>query len=94
MNLGNFTKQPYDVLDYDISFDEFLPAGDTVDANLTTVVPRNATITVDSVFFGARTAKVWVSGGTTGTAYIFDVSLVSADGRKKQYEFRIRAKES
>lgn len=91
MNIGNFTKQPVEVNDYDLDYSEWLTAGDNVQAATVDVMP--AGLTVESVFINDPRIKVWVSGGSDGVQYKLTVTMTSADGRVKQDEFKIRVKE-
>lgn len=89
--IGNHTKQPVDVKDYDIDYSEWLTAGDNVQSATVVVAPTG--LAVDSVFVNDPYVKVWVSGGADGTQYKLTVTMTSTDGRVKQDEFKIRVKE-
>ena len=91
MNLGNFQKQPVEIVDYDIDYSEWLTEGDNVSAATVSVVPSG--LTVDSVFINDPRVKIWLSGGTNGTTYKLTVNTTTADGRIKQDEFKIRVKD-
>lgn len=91
MNLGNFTKQPVEVKDYDIDYSEWLTAGDNVQSAAVVVAP--AGLVVESVFVNDPRVKIWVSGGTDTLQYKLTVTMTSADGRVKQDEFKIRVKD-
>lgn len=91
MNLGNFTKQPVEVKDYDLDYTDWLTASDNVESATVTVEP--AGLTVESVFVNDPRIKIWVSGGTDATQYKLTVTMTSADGRVKQDEFKIRVKD-
>ena len=91
MNLGNFNKQPVEIIDYDIDYSEWLTAGDNVQAASVEVVPVG--LMVESTFINAPRVKIWVSGGTTGTAYKLTVTATTADGRVKQDEFKVKVKD-
>ena len=91
MILGNFTKQPVDVVDYDIDYSEWLTTGDNVQSTVVTVTPEG--LTVDSVFVNDPRIKIWISGGTNGVTYKVTVTATTADGRVKQDEFRVKVKD-
>ena len=91
MNLGNFNKQPVEIIDYDIDYSEWLTPGDNVQAASVEVVPVG--LTVESTFINDPRVKIWVSGGTTGTTYKLTVTMTSDDGRIKQDEFRLKVKD-
>lgn len=91
MNLGNFSKQPAEVVDYDIDYSEWLTAGDNVQSAVVDVSPSG--LTVDSVFVNDPRVKIWLAGGTHGTQYKLSVTTTTADGRIKQDEFRVRVKD-
>lgn len=91
MNLGNFTKQPVEVKDYDIDYSEWLTTGDNVESATVEVAPTG--LTIEATYINDPRIKVWVAGGTDGTQYKLTVTMTSADGRVKQDEFKIRVKE-
>jgi len=41
----------------------------------------------------AGVAKVWLSGGTTGTTYKITATLTTTGGRIKQHEILVKVKE-
>ena len=92
MILGNFTKQPVDVVDYDIDYSEWLSDGDTLESATVTVAPAT-NLVIDSVFVNDPRIKIWVSGGTNGVTYKVTVTATTADGRVKQDEFRVKVKD-
>lgn len=89
--LGNFTKQPVDVVDYDIDYSEWLSAQDNVQSCDVSVSP--AGLTLGQVFVNDPCVKIWVSGGTNGVTYKVTATTTTADGRVKEDEFRVRVKE-
>ena len=91
MILGTFTKQPVEVLDYDIDCSEWLVSDDVLSS--ATAVVDVAGLTVDSVLVSSPRVKVWLSGGTNGAAYKVTVTITTDDGRVKQVEFRVRVKD-
>jgi len=91
MNLGNFSKQPVEVKDFDIDYSEWLTAGDNVQSADIVVSPTG--LVVDSVFINDPRIKVWLSSGADGTQYKLTVTMTTADGRIKQDEFKIRVKD-
>lgn len=91
MNIGNFIKQPVEVLDYDVDYTDWLTAGDNVQSATVEVAPTG--LTIDSIFINDPRVKVWVSGGLSGTTYKLTVTTTTADGRLKQDEFKIKVKD-
>ena len=91
MILGNFTKQPVDVLDYDIDYSQWLTTGDNVESINVAVEPSG--LTVDNTFVNDPRVKIYLSGGTDGTTYKITVTTTTADGRVKQDEFKLKVKE-
>lgn len=92
MILGSFSKQPVEVLDYDIDCSDWLVSDDVV-ASATATVTGGAGLVVDSVFVASPRIKVWLSGGTNGLSYKITVTITTDDGRIKQVEFRVRVKD-
>lgn len=90
--LGTVTKQPADVLDYDIDFSQWLPADDAV-LSVTTAVEPTGVLVVDYTQVLSPTVKVWVSGGTDGSTYKVTLTATTDGGRVKQEEFKVRVKD-
>jgi hypothetical protein len=90
--LGTFSQQPNEVLDYDISFTDWIPDGDTI-------ISANATadtgITLGDTLIDptGKIVKQWVEGGTSGSTYKIQLSVTTDDGRVKEAEFKIKIKE-
>ncbi len=90
MGLQKFTKQPNDVLDYDIDFSDWLVSGDEVES---VTVTAETGITVDSTNITSEIVKIWLSGGTDGSSYKVTALAVTEGGRTKEKEFIIKIKE-
>jgi hypothetical protein len=92
--IGRFTKQPSEVLDYDIDAGDWLPEDDFIVSASTTGA---AGITIDSTSILAgtdgRVVKVWLSGGTSGVTYKLETTVTTDDGRVKQSEWTVQVKE-
>lgn len=95
MKLGNFKKQPTEVLDYDIDYSQWIPTGDTL---------LNATAVVDIVGIGnlivasivvtplTNIVKLWISGGVDGVTYKVTVTTATNGGRTKEDELQFTVK--
>lgn len=90
--LGVLTKQPADILDYDVNFEEWLSEDDTV-ASAGAVVEPAGEITITDVLISNPIVKIWLAGGVDGSSYKITVTTTTAFGRKKETEFRIRVKD-
>lgn len=97
MILSQYEKQPAEVKDYDIRYDEWLtPPSDTLYDVATTVVcttSDDATLIVDSVDMTNTVAKLWVSGGTAGERYKITVRVTTAEGRIDESELIFKVKD-
>ena len=91
MSLDKYTKQPADTEDFDISFVDYLIARDDTGSSLTVTVDDGITLVSSNLVAGV--AKVWLSGGTTGTTYKITATLTTTGGRIKQHEILVRVKE-
>lgn len=91
MILGRFTKQPVDILDYDMDFSDWLPAGDTLDTATPTV--DVASLTLGATVVTDTSVKQWVSAGTDGLTYKVTITATTTGGRTIQNEFRVRVKD-
>lgn len=96
--LKRFTKQPSEVQDYDIDFSPWLVGlSDTISSFTATSElsgeggepPSLET----SVQVGSR-VKVWLSGGTNGSACKVTVRVTTAGGRVKEEELMVKVKET
>lgn len=92
MRLGNFPKQPIDVLDYDIDYSQWLTVGDNVQSATVVVEPND--LILDATFINDPRIKIWLAGGTHLTTYKVTVTMTTADGRIKQDEFRVKVKDN
>lgn len=93
--LGTFQKQPNDILDYDVSFAEWL-GSDQIFSHTAVVSPAGGlTIAQSAVMTGATAIKVVCSGGTTGTKYKVTVRIVtnSIPSLAKEAEFYVTVRE-
>ncbi|MGL4297338.1 MAG: hypothetical protein ACRCTG_16640 [Aestuariivirga sp.] len=88
--LGIQTKQPADHLDYDISFEDWLPEDDFVQAATSSVDVAGLTITDTLVM--SPLVKVWLSGGVDGSTYKITVTATTNQGRVKETEFKLRVR--
>lgn len=91
MNIGSFSKQAVEVLDYDVDYSDWLTPGDNVLSADTQVEPQG--LTVDAVFVNDPRIKIWLSGGADGATYKLTVTTHTADGRVKQDEIKIKIKD-
>jgi hypothetical protein len=91
--IGRMTKQPLEVLDYDVDFSEWLPTTDFI-ATASAVVSPATSLAIGTVsVFDTTWVKVWLSSGVTGTKYKITVTVVTDDGRTKEAEFYVNVKE-
>lgn len=91
MILATVEKQPADVLDYDVAYDQWLTEDDTVQSATAEVdLPG---LTVDLTYINPTFVKVWLSGGADGVTYKVTVTSVTQGGRTKQDEFKVKVKE-
>ena len=91
MILGSFSKQPVEVLDYDIDCSDWIVSDDAVVSATATV--DGTGLVINSVFVSSPRIKVWLSAGTNGSSYKVTVTITTDDGRIKQVEFRVRVKD-
>ena len=90
--LGVFTKQPAELMDYDVEFTEFLAGLN--DSIQSFTVDADAGITVISSALNGNVVKVWCADGVSGTSYKITVTAQTVGGRIKQVEFKIKVKEA
>ena len=91
MILATYTKQPAEVLDYDVEYADFLGGVDTLASVTHAVAPSGLTVSLVSII--DTRVKVWVSGGVNGMTYKVTLVATTADGRVKEADFKIRVKD-
>jgi len=91
MKLGIQTKQPKEVLDFDVEYADWIPSGDTLSSAVITV--DDAGLTIDSHSISGTIVKVWLSGGVHGVKYKVTVLTTTTDGRIEESEFFLKVKE-
>lgn len=92
MILETFTKQPNEVQDYDIDFNEYLTSmgGDSITAHVIPLVDGLDIIT-STVVNGV--VKVFIGGGTAGQKYVVTVRVNTSGGRVREAEIAIKVRE-
>lgn len=91
--MQTFTKQPADVLDYDIDFSQWLPDDDTISNTPVVTIEPAGELAATAVQVASPIAKVWLSGGVDKASYKVTVTASTSGGRVKETEFKIRMKE-
>ncbi len=91
MIIGEFEKQPWERLDYDVTFAPWLTPGDNLKELAASVSPVG--LTVESPVNNDPLVKVWISGGTDGVKHKVTVQAETDDGRKKEVEFTLKVKD-
>ena len=89
--LGKFTKQPNEVLDYDVDYTDWFAA--RTDAPSTYTVLADAGITVVGSARTGNIIKIILAGGTTGTKYKIQTRLTTTASLVKEAEFTVAVKE-
>jgi hypothetical protein len=92
MILGTFIKQPTDVVDYDVEYQEWLVSGDTL-VSATVAITPDTDLEEDATYVLADKINIWLSGGLNGSTYKLTVTATTAAGRVRQDEFRVKCKE-
>lgn len=89
-NTTNFTKDPSDVVDYEIDWGtNWLGTSETINTSTWTV---DSGITKDSSTNTTTTATVWLSGGTSGYQYTVTNRIVTNQSRTKEQSLIISVK--
>lgn len=95
--VGKDTKQPDEVLDWDVDFGDWMRSGDALDIVNTNVRllsgPDTTPLLVTQVQSTATRSKVWLSGGANGAKYRIELEATTVEGRLKEAEFDIAVKE-
>lgn len=89
-------KDPTEVLDYTVSFANELAGrlvGGADDTILTHLVVPDSGITLDSSSHDDSSVEFWVSGGTAGVGYEFEVTITTLGGRTYNRSVKIKVKD-
>ena len=89
MNL--FQKQPADQLDYDLDFSDWLTGSDVI-TGVVAVSSIPDELIVQSASIADQTAKIWLTGGISGTTYKITATIATSEGRIKELEFKVRVR--
>lgn len=95
MILATYEKQPWEVLDCDMSFSNFLQARDDAIGQMSVIAPDGITL-LDGVKAPSHqqgVCKFWVAGGAHGRRYKFTVRVETAAGRKVEHEILVKVVE-
>ena len=90
--LGIKQKRPSDVLDYDITYEDWLTDSDEITTVVTNVQPAGELI-VQSVQVSSPQVKVWLSGGVDGSTYDVQVTISTEGTRVKEECFKVRVRD-
>jgi predicted transcriptional regulator len=88
--LGRFTKQPDEVLDYDVSYDDWFDGRTDTPSSFTVVAETG--ITIDSSARTGNVIRVVLSGGTNGESYKITTLLTTSDAIVKEADFVVKIK--
>lgn len=91
--LGRFSKQPDEVLDYDVQFMDWFENRDDAYASHTTAVDdAGITVVSSTQVSGTDTIRVVLSGGTNNASYKVTVRLTTTAGIVKEADFIVKVK--
>ena len=91
-------KDPEEVLDYPIQFDDWLVFGCDIASGATVVQEGTSTpngltdLTVDNAFVAGKAIVTWLSGGTDGETYTFKVTATDTGSPVRTVVRRVKIK--
>lgn len=88
--LGKFTKQPDEVLDYDVSYVDWFSNRTDAPSSHNVTVPAGITKVSDSLT--GKVVRVVLSGGTAGAQYKITTLLTTSTGVIKEADFIVKVK--
>jgi hypothetical protein len=89
--LGKYNKQPVEVQDYDIDFNDYLEFHNDTAVSFSAVAETGLVVEASNLTDGV--VKVFVSGGTDGTTYKVSATVTTQGGRVKQGDILVKVKE-
>lgn len=98
MILEKYEKQPAEVKDYDIDYEEWLaPVSDTLNTVVAAITcltdAADTALVCNAVFVSPNTAKFWIAGGTAGQKYKLTATATTSGGRIDQSELVFTVKD-
>ena len=89
--MNSYTKQDVDVIDIDVDYSQYFPAGDII---ASAVATADVGVTLESTVINtsASIVKQWIAGGTDGSTYEVHVVATTAAGRVKKWDFKVKVK--
>lgn len=93
--METFTKQPSDVLDYDVDLRQWLAeTGDGIQQVHVEIDPDDSDgLQLQSKAVYDEYMKLWLEGGKDRATYDISVTVDTSAGRIKQIDFRMRVRE-
>lgn len=85
-----FTKDPDSILDYSVSWVDWLPGADVIDSSQWIV---STDLTVENSSFTDTETVVWLSGGVVGQRETVTNRITTAAGRTEDFSFTISVRE-
>lgn len=92
MTIAMLTKAPADILDYDVSFEDWLTEGDTI-LDISAELSGSTTAMIEAGNYTTSNVRVWIKGGELSETLLIDVKVVTAFGRHKTASFKVRIRE-
>lgn len=89
MILETFQKNPYDVIDYDFDFGNWLASrgGDSIAAF--SVTGQSGLTVGTTQLLGTSIVRAFIGGGTSGQSYQVSCQITTAGGRAKQAKIQL-----
>lgn len=88
---GKFTKQPVEVQDYDIDFNEYLEFHNDVAVSHASFAEAGVSILASDLTDGV--VKLFIAGGTDGNTYKISATITTQGGRVRQGDILLKVKE-
>ena len=85
------SKDPDDILDYDLSWEDQMTADTDTIVTSTWIVPDG--ITMNSDMMTTLQTKIWLSGGTAGQTYTLLNRVTTAGGRTLDQSVKLNMRE-
>ncbi len=90
--IGRDTKQPDEVLDYDVDFTDWFANREDVYSSFTATADTGITVVSSAKLAGVNKIRVVLSGGANGSQYKVTVLLTTSSGVVKEADFIVKIK--
>ena len=84
------SKDPNEVLDYQIDWGERLQTGETISTSTWTITGSDSVLVEDNNSISGENTVIWLSAGTLGVRYLLTNRITTSGGRTMDQSVRLK----